>query len=155
MNLQSIYQIIYTVLFVLSGVLFASAVFVFFQFKILNVIEAMGIVRRGRRGGKKRVNSGNSKAVSEKPDKKRRKKSDEEEKTGPLTQSITTEGETLPKNREVSSPTEICKTEDMTSTAGLTGALTQSLTSVNEEARQKLEFRPGVKILVVQSMERI
>ena len=51
MNLTTFFQTAYTVCFILAGVLFATAVFVFFRFNILGVIENLsGIKISGKRG---------------------------------------------------------------------------------------------------------
>ena len=45
MDLTTLFQTAYTVCFILAGVLFATAVFVFFRFNILGVIESLSGIK--------------------------------------------------------------------------------------------------------------
>ena len=165
MDIQAVYQIIYTVLFVLAGVFFVAAIFVFFQFKILDVFEDLSGVKIRKRPGKatgtqpskrRLVKAGGKKAVTQ-----------PETGTAPISQMPSAESGSntvwlderqtvnLDESKTEDPATEICKTADMTATAGLTGAATVSLAGANEDARAALDFRPGAKIIVTQSMERI
>ena len=59
MNLTMLFQTAYTVCFILSGVLFAAAVFVFFRYNIPGVIESLsGIRMPGKRAGAARKGRG-------------------------------------------------------------------------------------------------
>lgn len=165
MDIQAVYQIIYTVLFVLAGVFFAAAIFVFFQFKILDIFEDLSGVKLRKKSGKGTVSQ---------PAKRRLVKAGgKKEETAPITWPVPNSREStagsgsntvwlderqtvnLDESKTEDPATEICKTADMTATAGLTGAATVSLAGANEDARAALDFRPGAKIIVAQSMERI
>lgn len=159
MDIQTTYQIIYTVLFVLAAVFLAAAVFVFFRFGILDAFEDLSGVKLRKKNerttAKRSTKRSTGKQLSASP----------VTKPEPLPQRMETGSNTvyLDESQTVSmeddnaeDPTaEMEKTADMTSTAGMTGAATVSLADVNEEARAALAFRSDVKIIVAQSMERI
>lgn len=153
MDIQSIYQVVYTVLFVLAAVFFAVAVFVFFRFKIPEVIEDY----TGRRGWTVRRGRPAVSTTQRRNDGAPKTEKMSQTETKPMTGESNTvwldEGQTTEMGREPSF--DIDKTEDMTATSGLTGGATVSLVGVNEEARAALAFRSDVKIIVAQSMERI
>lgn len=165
MDIQAVYQIIYTVLFVLAGVFFAAAIFVFFQFKILDVFEDLSGVKIRKKPGKATGTQSSKRRLV----KVSGKKAVASPATGPVPvpQTPTAEGGSntvwlderqtvnLDESKTEDPATEICKTADMTATAGLTGAATVSLAGANEDARAALDFRPGARIIVAQSMERI
>lgn len=152
MNIQSNYQVIYTVLFVLAAVFFAMAVFVFFRFKIPEVLGDY----TGRRG--RTARRGRSAVPA-----KRRLDGNARTENVPRSEAppMTGEGNTVwlderqTMDMGCESSFDSGKTEDMTTTNGLTGEATVSLAGANEEARAALAFRSDVKIIVAQSMERI
>lgn len=153
MDIQSIYQVVYTVLFVLAAVFFAVAVFVFFRFKIPEVIEDY----TGRRGRSAQRGRPAVSTTQRRNDGAPKTEKTSQTETKPVTGESNTvwldEGQTTEMGREPSF--DIDKTEDMTATNGLTEEATVSLVGANEEARAALAFRSDVKIIIAQSMERI
>lgn len=153
MDIQSIYQVVYTVLFVVAAVFFAMAVFVFFRFKIPEVFGDY----TGRRG--RTVRRGKSAASTKRWQTDGNTKTEKalQSETQPMTGAGNTvwldEGQTMDMGCEPSFDSG--KTEDMTATSSLTGEATVSLAGANEEARAALAFRSDMKIIVAQSMERI
>lgn len=155
MNILSVYQTVYTVLFVLAGVFFAMSIVFFFLFKIQNVYENL----YGTRIGKKR--SGNTASV--RPVRKKRGKRteknafDEPVKTIKQTNgkvSINGTATVMTRFLEIVmiEPEEVVASESSTEPLGNSS---RSSVIMSESAKQRLSFKPDVKILEFSAGDRI
>lgn len=160
MDIQSIYQVVYTVLFVLAAVFFIMAVFVFFRFEILAVI--------GDYTGRERKTSGkkSSAALSKRRLLGRSAKTDfvpPPEKPAPPEKRKLEDGSNtvwLDERQTVdmsgtAATADPGKTAEITATGGLSGEMAADPAAANAKACAALAFRSQVKIIVAQSMERI
>ena len=171
MDLLSVYETIYTVLFVLAGVFFAAAVLVFFRFRVAQAVENLFGVKMP---GKRKTSPTPTKPV-ELPEIKALKHSGRAAKSaskqpayeGTVTLSVEPAPQTASERGSKTvwfddRATSCLETDDSPSTAelgGTTGGLEETdarnLSADIEAAKRKIGFRPDVTILKFSSGERI
>lgn len=168
MDLTSLFQTVYTVCFILAGVLFATAVFVFFRFNILGVVESLsGIKMPGKKAGATKKGYA---TVSPAKAGKKAGKTEQVFSTATLTESkfvpepegsvgntvwMDTRGTSCLGEEEEFTEIDI-QTGEMEST---TGTLDDADFVGGEEAaakaRETIHFMPERKIVVIHTQDRI
>jgi hypothetical protein len=152
MNILSVYQTVYTVLFVLAGVFLAMAVVFFFLFRIQNVYENLYGSRIGK---KKSVSTAAVRSVG-----KRSQNSKETTDSKTTTKTIKQNNETVPMNGTATVMTRFLETvmideEPSELSTEPMGDKSQPLIMTSDSAKQKLNFKPEVKILEFSAKDQI
>lgn len=154
MNILSVYQTVYTVLFVLAGVFLVMAIVFYFVFRIQNVYVSLYGTRFGRRSAstasvrsvRKKRGKGTEENISQEPVKTIK------QTVGTVAGSGTATVMTRFLETVMIEPEESAAAESSTEPVGENA---RSTVVTSKSARQKLDFRPGVKILKYSAGDRI